>query len=332
MKFKISAYEDINRVNFTKRKYKVVYIMVGEDPYNALKGKIPVKIGISNKPDKRKQQIADSLKPKDVFVDGVKQTIYIRNPQLFCVSVPLAYAEAVEKASQDALCRRHQERTGASSKISGYNDWFQVEDLIDAAISLMIGIEEVEGDISLDKAENYSLAISKNYYNHEFSNAMEIVANKLPILFGALSSPDETVLSDKQILDKSKKKYLLREVKESDVIPRGENPEDWLTLVVPFKNCVKKKLTARARIPIKKEDIANLDWNLEKLDIIQIMSLIAGSMGKNYVEGIGSMRPDRRAVLFGQPRYGGVRKDGSFEWKNSIEASPEEWWRFVQVR
>jgi len=307
MNFTISLYEDINRVNFTKQKYKLVYIMVGEDPYNALKGNIPVKIGISNKADKRKQQIAESLNPKHVYIDGVKQTIHITNPQLFCVTLPLAYAEAVEKAAQNALCKRQLKNSETSAKISGYNDWFQVEDLMDAALSLMLGIEEVEGDICLDNAENYSLAISRTYYNHEFSNVMEIVANKLPLLFGGMSDPSETALSDKQILSKSKKKYLLRD-------------------------CANKKLTMRARVPVKKEDIASVDWNLEKLDITQIMTLVAGSVAKEYFPGIGGIRPDRRALLIGEPRYGRVSRDGSFEWKNNIEVSPEEWWRFVQVR
>lgn len=332
MNFTISLYEDINRVNFTKQKYKLVYIMVGEDPYNALKGNIPVKIGISNKADKRKQQIAESLNPKHVYIDGVKQTIHITNPQLFCVTLPLAYAEAVEKAAQNALCKRQLKNSETSAKISGYNDWFQVEDLMDAALSLMLGIEEVEGDICLDNAENYSLAISRTYYNHEFSNVMEIVANKLPLLFGGMSDPSETALSDKQILSKSKKKYLLREIKEGDVIPPGEDPENWLTLVVPLKNCANKKLTMRARVPVKKEDIASVDWNLEKLDITQIMTLVAGSVAKEYFPGVGGIRPDRRALLIGEPRYGRVSRDGSFEWKNNIEVSPEEWWRFVQVR
>jgi hypothetical protein len=332
MRFTISQCEDINSRKFEEQKYKLVYLMVGEDPYNALKGKIPVKVGESKRLNKRRKQVKDGLKPKDVYIDGVKQTIHITNPQLLCVTVPLAYAEAVEKAAQKHLCKRELEKSGASAKISGYNDWFQVDDLQDAVFSLMLGIEEVEGDISLENAENYHLTISRTYYNHEFSNEMQIIANKLPLLFGAVSDTCETSLSDKQTLSKSKKKYILREVRETDHIPPGENPEDWLTLVVPIRNCVDKKCTMRMRIPIKKEDIANENWDFDNLSILQIMSMVAISWHNKYFAGIGGIRPDRRALLLGEPRYGRVSRDGSFEWKNSIEASPEEWWRFVQVR
>lgn len=332
MKFRMSEYKDINRTNFTKSKYKLVYIMVGEDPYNSLKGNIPVKIGISSKPDKRKQQIIKSLKPKDVFVDGVKQTIHITNPQLFCVSLPLAYAEAVEKAAQKALCKLHQERTKTSSKISGYNDWFQVTELLDAASALMLGIEEVEGDISLDKAENYHVCTSKVYYEHEFCDQMQIAANNLIVLFSAISDPCKTSLSDKETLRKSRKKYLLRESKKEDGIPKGENPENWLTLVISLKNCLDKKLTSRLRMPIRKQDLLEVDWNLQKMNTHQVMSLIAVTVENYDVAGIGAMRRDRNALLIGQAWVDRVRRDGSLILKNDINLCPQDWWKITTAK
>lgn len=331
-RYTVQQYEDINRTDFTKGKYKSVYVMVGEDPCNALKGNIPVKIGISNKVDKRKEQIKKGLRPKDVFVDGIKQTIHITNPEVFCVSLPLAYAEAVEKAAQRQLCRKHQKDTGLSAKISGYNDWFQITNLLDAAISIFGGIEEIEGDISLERADKYSLAVSRLYNrDHEFFDIMEITANKLPILFSRMSDPSKISLSDKQLLKKSKKKYLLRDATKEEV-PVGGDLDDWLTLVTPVRNCADKRLTARFRTPVYKKSLIDTSWNLEKLGIDEILCLISMAMCKQYVGGIGAIDPNRRAILYGEARQGLSRKDGSFEWKNTIDLCPHEWWRLVQVR
>lgn len=331
-RFTVHQYEDINRANFKKEKYKSVYVMVGEDPCNALKGNIPIKIGISNKVDTRKEQIKKGLKPKDVFVDGIKQTIHITNPEIFCVSLPLAYAEAVEKAAQQQLCKKHEKDTGFSAKISGYNDWFQTTNLLDVAIAIFAGIEEIEGDISLNKAEKYTLSVSRLYNrNHEFFDMMEITANKLPILFSRMSDPSKISLSDKQILKKSKKKYILRDATEEEV-PMGGNLEDWLILVTPVRNCANKKITARFRTPVYKKDLIDTSWNLEKLGIDQILCLISMAMCKQYVGGIGAIDPKSRAVLYGEARQDLTRKDGSFRWKNSIYDAPHEWWRLVQVK
>tara|TARA_A100001388_G_scaffold57357_1_gene39545 strand:- start:884 stop:1891 length:1008 start_codon:yes stop_codon:yes gene_type:complete len=332
-RYTVTQYENLNHTDFTKEKYKAVYLMVGEDPYNALKGNIPIKIGISNKVDKRKEQIKKGLSPKEVFVDGIKQTIHITNPEIFCISLPLAYAEAVEKAAQQFLCSLYEERTGASAKISGYNDWFQTDSLLDGALSIFLGIEEIEGDISLEKAEKYNLAVSKLYNrNHEFFDTMEITANKLPLLFAHCSDPSKISLSDKQTLKKSKKLYLLRDAVEEE-IPKGEDANDWLTLVIPVRNCADKRKTARFRTPLRKEDLVNVSWNLMKLKVDQILSLIAFShFEKKYMAGLGAIDPKRNAILLGEARQGLPRKDGSFEWKNQIDLCPHEWWRLARVR
>ena len=330
-KFKITQYKDLNHTNFTKEKYKLVYLMVGEDPYNALKGNIPIKIGISNKPDKRKEQIKKGLRPKEVVVDGVKQTIHITNPEIFCISLPLAYAEAVEKAAQEALCRKHQKETGASAKISGYNDWFQTASLIDAAVAILTGVEEVEGDISLETAEKYSLAVSRSYNRaHEFFNIMEITANTLPILFAAVSDTSKTSSSDKARFKKSKKKYLFREVKRDDSLPKGVEKADWLTLVISLRNCFTKGATARIRIPVCKKDLIDCSWNLEKLGVTELLCFIGFAMDKDHVAGIGALAPNRSALLLGEPRYGLMKQDGSCEWKNSIDLCPNEWWKIAR--
>lgn len=332
-RYTVKQHESLNHIDFPKEKYKSVYLMVGEDPYNALKGNIPIKIGISNKVDKRKEQIKKGLSPKEVFVDGIKQTIHITNPEIFCISLPLAYAEAVEKAAQQSLCSLYEERTGASAKISGYNDWFQTDSLLDGALSIFLGIEEVEGDISLEKAEKYELLISKFYNrNHEFFDTMEITANKLPLLFGACSDPSKTSLSDKRTLKKSKKLYLLRDAVEEE-IPKGEDPNDWLTLVTPLRNCADKRKTARFRTPLRKEDLVDVSWDLTKLGTTEIMTMLAFShLKKKYAAGLGAIDPKRNAMLVGEARQGLPRKDGSFEWKNQIDLCPHEWWRLARVR
>ena len=334
MKFKVSSRVDLNDYTFDQEKYKVVYVMVGEDPYNALKGDIPVKIGISNKVDSRKTQIKNSLKEKTVTIDGIKQTISITNPEIFCISVAFPYAEAVEKAAQKALCQQYDEKYNQSAKISGYNDWFKVKDLLDAVISVLQGIEEVEGDIAMETQHgNYHILISETYNRkHEFYDNMKYTSSTMGLLFSAMSSPSEVSLSDKQILERTRKKYLIRDPVEEDFeIWNVDRSRDWKTLVVSIKNYANKKIRGRSRIPVLTEELLKSGWNLNKLSSTQILTLLIVAMDQEFILGIGGVVPSKRAFLSTLDRTTVPNVNGRFQWENNIDQCPQEWWQLVQA-
>ena len=334
MKFKVSSRVDLNDYTFDQEKYKVVYVMVGEDPYNALKGDIPVKIGISNKVDSRKVQIKNSLKEKTVTIDGIKQTISITNPEIFCISVAFPYAEAVEKAAQKALCKQYDEKYNQSAKISGYNDWFKVKDLLDAVTSVLQGIQEVEGDIAMEtKHGNYHILVSETYNRkHEFYDNMEHTSSMMGVLFSGMSSPSGVSLSDGQILKRTKKKYLIRDTVEEDFeLWNVDRSRDWKTLVVSIKNYANKKIRGRVRIPVLTEDLLKAKWNLNKLRSMEILSMLVMAMHKEYIVGVRGVDPNKRAFLGTLDRRTVPGVNGRFQLKNSIDQSPGEWWQLVQA-
>lgn len=337
-RFRAEKLRRLNDYKFTKEKYKVVYLMVGEDPYNALKGDIPVKIGISNKVDKRKAEIKSSLKEKVVHVDGVKQSISITNPEIFCTTIALPYAEAVEKAAQAKLCQTLLDKYNESAKIAGYNDWFKTKNLFHAMIALLQGIEEVEGDIDLkDGYGNYLLLLSETYNkNHEFHEEMFTLSSNIGAVFSLMNGPTKSGLSDKATLKRTKKKYLIRDAIDEDFelwnIPEHRRDENWRTLVLPIRNYANKKQTARLRIPVLADELINFRPNVdvEKLKSLDILSLLIYSSDK-YMDGIGCIDIKRRAFLSGTPRLTEKKLDGTFEFLNQIELRPHEWWQLIQA-
>lgn len=340
MEFQVKFLPDINKHNFETTKYKTVYLMVGEDPYNALKGKIPVKIGISNKVDRRKLEIHKNLKDKIVTIDGEKQSILISNPEIFAVSLPLPYAEAVEKEAQLALCRWTEKDYGVSAKISGYNDWFQTPNLLHAVLSIFIGIEAVEGDIPAIKdmqgSSTYHLLASSSYTRaHEFGELMNKVASQLNLIFSYMSDTPDISKSDARELKKTKSMYLIRNVspEEHKDLQPSDDPQDWRMLVLSIRNCRNKKAYGRLRMLYPLQELIDSGFNLAKLTKEQLLALtllIAGNPQYNP-SGVGAVDSCRGAILLA-PAITRTRNDGIIEWSNSIDSSPELWWKLAKAR
>lgn len=332
-------------------EFKRVYIMEGVDSLHTLThGKVGalIKVGITNNLERRRKEINKGLTAKIVTIDGKKQSSEIKNPEIIAFSEPLAYAEALEKRTQNLCDKWMYEEFGTSGKIQGYNDWIIAPSYSHAVLALVYSIAALEEEIHIDEQDlvvNLPSTFGRFTYPLMAKDMYET-----RMLIQTISDESQEVVDDTTYFHKTNKKeqYRIRDISTNESAEMiavdgswGAPDNEIMMLVIRVKKLLpsarlsKKQLKKlnrssddrRFRVPIRKKtllayisreqlDISKLGW--QDLMILLVLSNSGGMTG---------ILPQSRSVCFAPHLY----RMNEFGEEEAYE-NFEEYWQLSLTR